>query len=148
MIFRAEMMTFKKLLSRWLRETSEVLRVSNKREVWFEHVAGREVPCQPWPQSFWISSFCGNQDMIELRPLTLGGLLRGLGKNFITMNYWHFMRLLWVMGFLNTEEAEIFSWSQWNWHPLRTRARRKTEKKWVEKCLKEGRPPYPWLNPK
>lgn len=73
----------------------------------FKKVQGRDVPCQPWPQSFYVSRMLIAYDSVEVRPLTITGLIKGISKNLITMSYWRLMRLIWKCGFFNTKEKVI-----------------------------------------
>jgi len=84
-------------------------------EVVFNKVSGRCVPCNPWPQSFFITNTLFNIDAVVVRPLTVTGLIKGVGKNFITMNYWRILWVLWRMGFFTTKASEVFSWSHFTW---------------------------------
>lgn len=68
------------------------------------------VPVKPWPQVFYVASYLMNKPLMEIRPLTLTGLLKGLGKNFITMNWRRLMRLLFKAGFLTTKEGAMMRW--------------------------------------
>jgi len=81
------------------------------KSVTFKMVYGRAIPMRPWPQVFYVSRKFLEYDAIEVRPLTLTGLIRGIGKNFIAMNYWRFMYVLRGFGFLSTKEYERLSWS-------------------------------------
>jgi len=89
--------------------------------VTFKIVEGREVPCHPWPQVFYVSREFLEINGVELRPLTITGLVKGVGKNFISMNYWRFMRLLNKIGFLDAPEAHPLSWKHWRWRFWRPR---------------------------
>lgn len=76
----------------------------------FRNVEGSAVPLQPWPQKFYVSRSLWQTDALELRPLTLTGLVKGVGRNFVTMNFW---RLCWTLrgiGFLKTPEAGRYHW--------------------------------------
>lgn len=83
----------------------------------FEHVDGRDVPRQPWPQMFYLSGAAWRPDMdaFVVRPLTLSGLIKGVGRNFVTMNYWRFMVTLRILGFMRTAEFERLSWRHFTW---------------------------------
>jgi len=76
----------------------------------FTTMRGVNVPAQPWPQVFYVSRQLLTFDAIEVRPLTVSGLVKGVGRNFITMNYWRLLRALYLLGFLPTEELAKFSW--------------------------------------
>lgn len=82
------------------------------KQITFTNVEGNLVPQQPWPQSFYMSgqSWSAGLDAFEVRPLTLSGLLKGVGRNFVTMTYWRFLRLLLILGFLPTPEMARYSW--------------------------------------
>jgi hypothetical protein len=86
-------------------------------EVVFRNVEGRVVPCQPWPQAFYVSRTMLRTDAVEVRPLTVTGLVKGVGKNFVTMNYWRFVATLRVL--LNTPENCMLSWRHFNVTPWR-----------------------------
>lgn len=87
-------------------------RPKKYKTVAFKNVEGMFVPCQPWPQKFYISGWLYDKDEFEVRPLTLTGLVKGVGKNFVTMTYWRFMVTLRILGFLTTKECERLSWLQ------------------------------------
>ena len=50
------------------------------------------------------------EDAIEIRPMTVTGLIKGIGRNFVVMRYWRFIVLLRILGLLNTPEQERLSW--------------------------------------
>lgn len=81
-----------------------------REELVFTLVEGRAVPCQPWPQLFYVSRRSLQTDEIELRPLTVTGLLKGIGRNFVTMNFWRLCYVLRGLGFLKTEDACRYHW--------------------------------------
>ena len=85
--------------------------------VTFRNVEGRNVPVHPWPQVFYVTKAMWQTcDFMELRPLTLCGLLKGVARNFVTMNWWRLHRLLWWCGLLTTREGELFDLrKQWTW---------------------------------
>ena len=97
------------------------------QQVTFRQVEGRHVPCQPWPQVFFISpQLLCQAPNIELRPLTLAGLLKGVGRNFVAMNLWRLVNVLWRAGLLNTVEGKALSVREhWTWTPWRTLAARR-----------------------
>lgn len=96
------------------------------KEVRFKRMNGRNVPLQPWPQVFHVSKcFQGALDVIEIRPLTVTGIIKGISKNFVSMNLWRVMRLLWWAGFLDTSEGEPASLKHWRWDFWRTRYERR-----------------------
>jgi len=82
------------------------------QDIVFTTVDGREVPHTPWPQHFYISGqrWLSAYDAWDVRPLTFTGIVKGVGRNFITMNYWRFMIFLRVLGFLSTPETARLSW--------------------------------------
>lgn len=101
---------------------------------WFKtfelkNLDGRVVPNQPFPPVFFISDELFDIAAYKIRPLTFSNFIRSIARNFISMNYWRLMNLLWKLGFLNTKLAEQLSFSHWNWHPLRTRKERSYENK-------------------
>ena len=96
-----------------------------RKEVIFRRVKGRNVPCKPWPQRFYVSRFLAVSDVYEIRPLTFTGLMKGVMTNFITMSYWRFMYILYRGGFLNTPEAKILSWKDWRWDFWNVKRKRK-----------------------
>lgn len=83
----------------------------DRGEVAFTRIGPNHViPMQPWPQHFYVTRTLLHADGVELRPLTVTGLVKGIGRNFVTMNFW---RLCWVLrglGFLNTPEAGCYRW--------------------------------------
>ncbi len=86
------------------------------KEVLFKHVEGREIPMQPWPQSFYISDEFLRSGEIEVRPLTVTGIIKGIGTNFITMSVWRFYRVFFKVGFLDIPEGECPSFKRhWRW---------------------------------
>lgn len=73
------------------------------------------VPLKPWPQSFYVSTLLLNNKfdgLLEARPLTLTGLVKGVLKNFIVMNWWRINYSLWKCGFYDLNEGETFSWGK------------------------------------
>lgn len=99
------------------------------QSITFENVKGMWVPSSPWPQELYISGtmWHANIDAYVVRPLTVTGLIKGVGRNFITMNYWRFLITLRILGLLNTPEIEILRWRHFTlhvrknqmWHRLR-----------------------------
>lgn len=86
------------------------------KEVVFQKLGGLNVPLQPWPQSFYVSAVhLYGKDEYELRPLTITGLVKGVGKNFICMNFWRLQFLLWRGGFLCTKIGHKPSWRDFRW---------------------------------
>lgn len=81
----------------------------------FKQIDGRFAPLRPFPQSFFISSRLLFMDGFEARPLTVTGLIKGVGKNLITMTYWRALYGLYRTGFLAVPEAEQFSFRYWRW---------------------------------
>ncbi len=111
------------------------------KEILFKRIDGaRDIPCQPWPQKFYISRFLAINDLYEVRPLTFISLIKGVMTNFITMSYWRLMFSLFIIGFLDVREAEILSWKCWKWSFWKVRKRRKEEKE----RLKNERPGPRW----
>lgn len=64
------------------------------KSVMFKNCGGVNVPLQPWPQVFYASRELFDIKAFELRPLTLAGLVKGVGKNLVTMNFWRLCYLL------------------------------------------------------
>lgn len=64
-----------------------------------------------WPQAFYVSGALITHDLFEVRPLTVAGLIKGVGRNFAAMTYWRLMRLLVILGLLATPELERIRWS-------------------------------------
>lgn len=82
----------------------------------------QEMQLRDYPQvSFYTGSMFWKADLdgVTVRPLTFTGIVRGLGANFVRMNYWRFMRQLRILGFLNTGELERMSWRHFNVTPWR-----------------------------
>ena len=95
-------------------EDGKMKRWKEPREyhiVTFKDTGGVHVPLHPWPQYFYVSHVLLAQPVAVLRPLTFTGLLKGVGRNVISMSYWRFMYLLYRAGFLDTEEYAQFSFS-------------------------------------
>ena len=64
-------------------------------QVTFRNLGGKHIPLQPWPQVFYVSRrVLEVADHIEVRPLTVTGLLKGIVCNFVTMNWWRLAGLL------------------------------------------------------
>lgn len=102
------------------------------RTVKFKRVRGRDVPLKPWPQKFYMSRELLDENDIEIRPLTFMGLIKGIGKNFITMSYWRFMYGLFYIGFLNTKKGNVLSWKDFRWcfwRPRKSSIRKKRRRK-------------------
>jgi hypothetical protein len=86
---------------------------------------GRDIPLQPWPQKFYISGTMLCSQEVELRPLTLTGLVKGVGKNFICMTWFRFRWLFFRVGFLDCPQGERLSFRhQWRWDFWNVRAAR------------------------
>lgn len=80
-------------------------------EVSFKHLGpSGVVPMQPWPQKFVVSRSLLVSDAVEVRPLTIAGLAKGIGRNFVTINFWRLCWLLRGLGLLKTEEACLYRW--------------------------------------
>lgn len=82
------------------------------------------VPMQPWPQTFYVSRSLMQMDAVEIRPLTVTGLVKGLGRNLVTINWWRLCWLLRGLGLLSTGEGACYRWSDltfrfWRHHQLR-----------------------------
>lgn len=89
------------------------------------------VDTQGWqlPSVIYVSGslwYKGDRDIIEVRPLTITALARGIGGNFVVMNYWRFLRCLRIYGVLSTPEGGSLRWRHatpffWRyWMPGRT----------------------------
>jgi hypothetical protein len=73
----------------------------------------RELPFEDYPQVvYYTGSWMWKRetDVFAARPLTLTGLLKGVGRNFIVMRYWRFMVFLRILGLLSTPELGRLSW--------------------------------------
>jgi len=57
-------------------------------------------------------------DAIEVRPLTVTGLFKGIVQNFITMTWWRFLYTLFLLGLLKTPEGEWMSLRHFSLHNL------------------------------
>lgn len=82
------------------------------------------VPMQPWPQKFYVSRSEIMRDRVEVRPLTVTGLIKGVGQNFVSMNFWRLCFILRALGFLSTKECCLYHWRDltlrvWKYHQLR-----------------------------
>ena len=98
-------------------------------QVTFRNLGGRHVPIQPWPQVFYVAKVLLRTPLVELRPLTMAGLLKGVGPNFLTMSYWRFVNALWKAGFLTTPDgARLSVRGHWRWTPWKIRAERMRKK--------------------
>ena len=101
-------------------------------------MGGVTVPLKPWPQKFYISRTMLNMGQVEVRPLTFTGLVKGVMTNFITMSYWRFMYLLFLIGFLDVGAEDLLSWKRWKWNFWKVRKRRKEEKERLKKRCATG----------
>lgn len=81
----------------------------------FINIGGVFFPQQPWPQAFHISAEIFEMHAYEVRPLTVTGFVRGVSRNFVTMNWWRLLFLLWRVGFLVTEEGSKPCVADWRW---------------------------------
>lgn len=90
----------------------------------FKNCGGVNVPLQPWPQTFYVCREMFVDLTVELRPLTVTGFLKGVSKNFITMNFWRLCHLLYKIGFLDVPEGTRFSIKYWRWAFWKTFKRR------------------------
>lgn len=103
---------------------SRYVNVLPREELVFTLVRGYAVPCQPWPQKFVVTRSLVIRDAVEVRPLTLTGLAKGVAQNLVTMTWW---RLLWVLrclGFLTTRQNCVLSlrdltWRFWRYQQVR-----------------------------
>ena len=116
-------MTFKSLIKKLWVGLYGVPAVARKQAT-FTNVQGMWVPTQPWPQVFYVSRELMATDTLVLRPLTISSLLRGIGRNLISINYWRLMVVLYWLGFLEVQEHERLHWGGFNLHPIRTRRER------------------------
>lgn len=95
-----------------------------RETVTFELVRGYAVPCQPWPQKFVVSRSLIMRDAVELRPLTLTGLVKGVTQNLVTMTWWRVLYALRLLGFLTTPQNCVLSlhdltWRFWRYQDVR-----------------------------
>ena len=100
-----------------------------REEITFITVQGIAVPSQPWPQKFVVTRTLLASEAVEVRPLTLSGLAKGVVQNFVTMSWW---RLCWVLrglGFLATPECGLYRWRDLTWRCWRYQQMRRF--KWV-----------------
>lgn len=93
----------------------------------FKNVGGINIPTKPWPQMFYVSRELFDMLTFEIRPLTVMGLIKGVGKNFVTMNYWRMTYLFSKCGFLDVPEGEIMRWKYWRWNFLAVREKRQRQ---------------------
>ena len=75
---------------------------------------------RPWPQRFIVSRHMLMYDAVELRPLTITGIVKGLATNLVTINYWRILRVLRRVGFLTTIPGMELSLRDWRWAFWRT----------------------------
>jgi hypothetical protein len=78
-----------------------------------------------------------DHDAVLARPLTVTGLVKGVGRNFVCMNYWRFLRLLLIFGFLPTDEGAMMSWRTFN--PRFWRNRGDRFRLWLVKWYRKSR---------
>lgn len=82
------------------------------------------VPTHPWPQTFYISHYVIERDAVEVRPLTFTGIIKGAGRNLVTMTFWRLCWTLRGLGFLKTDECCYYRWRDltlrfWRFQQLR-----------------------------
>lgn len=104
--------------------TDQYVRILPRDQLTFTRVNGIAVPCQPWPQKFIIARSLLLTDSVELRPLTLTSLAKGVAQNFVTMNFWRLCWILRGLGFLKTQESCRYAWSDltpafWRYQQIR-----------------------------
>ena len=85
------------------------------KSVIFKKIGGHTVPVNPWPQTFFISKILINEDIVEIRSITITSLLKVIIRNFITMNWHRFKRILFVTGFIDSLPGYALSFSYWRW---------------------------------
>jgi len=119
------------------------------KELVFRNLHGKEIPLQPWPQRFIVTQEFVANDTLEIRPMTVTGIIKGIGQNFISMNWLRFRRLLNWIGFIDTPAgySEIsfryFRWDFWNtmyerrYMRHRQEIKRINEEKFTNAWLKE-----------
>lgn len=89
---------------------------ADRGQVLFKNIgSNHSIPMQPWPQTFYVTRTMLYQDAVEVRPLTITGLLKGVGRNLITMSFWRLCRTLLILGFLATPEGECYGWRHLTW---------------------------------
>lgn len=76
------------------------------------------------PQKFYVARSEVIRDVVEVRPLTVTGLIKGVGRNFVSMNFWRLCFVLRALGFLKTKECALYHWRDltlkvWEYHQLR-----------------------------
>ena len=110
--------------------------VRNGDIVIFYDEGGRYHPTSPWPQVFYVSDYVFDHNFIEVRPLTITSLVKGLFSNAITMNWFRILSLFYWIGFISFRSGRKMSFSNWTWHPIDELKRRKREDK-VHKSYEE-----------
>lgn len=95
-----------------------------KKQLTFKNVEGREIPTRPWPQVFYVSAVLDHLAAVEVRPLTVTGLIRGIGKNLITKTFWRIVYGCHKIGFIDYPIGENLSLRKhWRWRFWRPKAR-------------------------
>lgn len=89
------------------------------------HMGGAFYPTSPWPLRLIVTREYLDTDCFEVMRLSFGTLVVSLLRNFAIMTYWHFMRVLRWVGFIDVPMACKLSWDYWRWAFWRVRKRRK-----------------------
>lgn len=72
-------------------------------------------PIDGWSQVWYVSRIDLHLDRVEIRPLTVTGLLTGIVMNFFTMAVRRFFLILYFLGFLDPDEGEMLGFHCWTW---------------------------------
>ena len=70
--------------------------------------------------TFFVSDINMSRKEFEVRPLLLRHIIYYLARNNARLIYWHFIRALYDMGFIDIDEGEAFHWDKFTWHFNRT----------------------------
>ncbi len=82
----------------------------------FSRVGNEIYPNKQFVGSFFVSRELLWKAEIEVRPLTIDHLIRGLARNTVTQLYWIVTRILYLSGFLNSPEGAELDWkTDWRW---------------------------------
>jgi hypothetical protein len=117
------------------------------KELVFLNVDGREIPLQPWPQRFIVTQQWIENDKLEIRPITLTGIVKAICQNFISMNWFRIKKLLNWIGFIDTPEgySEV-SFRYWRWDFWNTLYERRYMRHRQEiKRINEGKFSEEWI---
>ena len=81
----------------------------------FRKIENKIYPNLQLVSTLFVSRELLETNCFEIKPLTIGHFLFAVGRNYLIILYWGFLRCLFKLGFIDIPEATPFSWKYFRW---------------------------------